>query len=160
MVVKKIYEEGVQAVVICPDWPSQPWYQSLMDITVDRMALPKDGILFVEDKLGPLPQREWTTLACLVDGRLACEDNDMSSEDLKDPEALSPDEGEGQPDHPKAKKLRRVPHNPHGLEEHVLEAIQFVDPNTSWDPESRTATVKPLDPFLHYTKCRAVIQQL
>ena len=40
-----------------------------MDISIDIVELPHKGVkLYCEDNGKPLPQRSWSTLACLVDG--------------------------------------------------------------------------------------------
>ena len=42
-----------------------------MDISIDIVELPHKGVkLYCEDNGKPLPQRSWSTLACLVDGNL------------------------------------------------------------------------------------------
>ena len=42
-----------------------------MDISIDIFELPHKGVmLYCEDNGKPLPQRSWSTLACLVDGNL------------------------------------------------------------------------------------------
>ena len=57
-----------------------------MDISIDIVELPQKGVkLYCEDKAKPLPQRSWSTLACLVDGNLGDywrDDSEMGTEEV------------------------------------------------------------------------------
>ena len=57
-----------------------------MDISIDIVELPhKGGKLYCEDNGSPLPQRSWSTLACLVDGNLGDywqDDSEMGTEEV------------------------------------------------------------------------------
>ena len=57
-----------------------------MDISIDTVELPHKGVkLYCEDNGKPLPQRSWSTLACLVDGNLGDywrDDSEMGTEEV------------------------------------------------------------------------------
>ena len=57
-----------------------------MDISIDIVELPHKGVkLYCEDNGKPLPQRSWSTLACLVDGNLGDywqDDSEMGTEEV------------------------------------------------------------------------------
>ena len=70
-VVQKLRQSGAKAILIVPNWPKQTWFNDIMDISIDIVELPHKGVkLYCEDNGKPLPQRSWSTLACLVDGNL------------------------------------------------------------------------------------------
>ena len=70
-VVQKLKHSGAKAILIVPNWPKQTWFKDIMDISIDIIELPHKGVkLYCEDNSKPLPQRSWSTLACLVDGNL------------------------------------------------------------------------------------------
>ena len=70
-VVQKLKQSGAKAILIVPNWPRQEWFKDIMDISIDIVELPHKGVkLYCEDNGKPLPQRSWSTLACLVDGNL------------------------------------------------------------------------------------------
>ena len=70
-VVQKLKQSGAKAILIVPHWPRQEWFKDIMDISIDIVELPHKGVkLYCEDNGKPLPQRSWSTLACLVDGNL------------------------------------------------------------------------------------------
>ena len=57
-----------------------------MDILMDIVELPHKGVkLYCKDNGKPLPQRSWSTLACLVDGNLGDywrDDSEMGTEEV------------------------------------------------------------------------------
>ena len=68
-VVQKLKQSGAKAILIVPNWPKQTWFKDIMDISINIVELPQTGVKqYCEDNSKPLPQRSWTTLACLVDG--------------------------------------------------------------------------------------------
>ena len=70
-VVQKLKQSDAKAILIVPNWPRQEWFKDIMDISIDIVELPHKGMkLYCEDNGKPLPQRSWSTLACLVDGNL------------------------------------------------------------------------------------------
>ena len=64
-----------------PLWDDKPWFQELQDICVDYIELPRKIKLYARDDTGPLPQRPWSSLAFLVDGKLSDSDSADSSTD-------------------------------------------------------------------------------
>ena len=85
-VVQKLKQSGAKAILIVPNWPRQEWFKDIMDISIDIVELPHKGVkLYCEDNGKPLPQRSWSTLACLVDGNLADywqDDSEMGTEEV------------------------------------------------------------------------------
>ena len=70
-VVQKLKQSGANEILIVLNWPKQTWFKDIMDISIDIVELPHKGVkLYCEDNGKPLPQRSWSTLACLVDGNL------------------------------------------------------------------------------------------
>ena len=60
-----------KAILIVPNWPRQEWFKDIGDISTHIVELPHKGVkLYCEDNGKHLPQRSWSTLACLVDGNL------------------------------------------------------------------------------------------
>lgn len=70
MVVDHLIKWRSEAFVVVPVWPQFDWFHDLMDITVSYWDLPKDEPLFVNKVKKVLPQRQWTTLICYVNGSL------------------------------------------------------------------------------------------
>ena len=64
-----------------PLWDDKPWFQELQDICVDYIELPRKIKLYARDDTGPLPQRPWSSLAFLVDGKLSDSDSADSGTD-------------------------------------------------------------------------------
>ena len=85
-VVQKLKESGAKGILIVPNWPKQSWFKDIMDISIDIVELPHKGVkLYCEDNGKPLPQRSWSTLACLVDGNLGDywqDDSEMGTEEV------------------------------------------------------------------------------
>ena len=85
-VVQKLKQSGAKAILIVPNWPKQSWFKDIMDISIDIVELPHKGVkLYCEDNGKPLPQRSWSTLACLVDGNLGDywqDDSEMRTEEV------------------------------------------------------------------------------
>ena len=85
-VVQKLKQSGAKAILIVPNWPRQEWFKDIMDISIDIVELPHKGVkLYCEDNGKPLPQRSWSTLACLVDGNLGNywqDDSEMGTEEV------------------------------------------------------------------------------
>ena len=70
-VVQELKQSGSKGILIVPNWPKHTWFKDIMDISIDIVGLPNKGVkLYCEDTGKPLPQRSWSTLACLVDGNL------------------------------------------------------------------------------------------
>ena len=64
-VVQKLKQSGIRN----PNWPKQTWFKDIMDISIDIVELPHKGVkLYCGDNGQNLPQRSWSTTACLVDG--------------------------------------------------------------------------------------------
>ena len=84
--VQKLKQSGAKAILIVPNWPKQSWFKDIMDISIDIVELPHKGVkLYCEDNGKPLPQRSWSTLACLVDGNLGDywqDDSEMGTEEV------------------------------------------------------------------------------
>ena len=84
--MQKLKQSGAKAILIVPNWPEQSWFKDIMDISIDIVELPHKGvILYCEDNGKPLPQRSWSTLACLVDGNLGDywqDDSEMGTEEV------------------------------------------------------------------------------
>ena len=70
-VIHKIKQDKTQAILVVPLWDDKPWFQELQDICVDYIELPRKIKLYARDDTGPLPQRSWSSLAFLVDGKLS-----------------------------------------------------------------------------------------
>ena len=70
-VIHKIKQDKTQAIFVVPLWDDKPWFQELQDICVDYIELPRKIKLYARDDTGPLPQRSWSSLAFLVDGKLS-----------------------------------------------------------------------------------------
>ena len=85
-VVQKLKQSGAKAILIVPNWPKQSWFKDIMDISIDIVELPHKGVkLYCEDNGKPLPERSWSTLACLVDGNLGDywrDDSEMGTEEV------------------------------------------------------------------------------
>ena len=85
-VVQKVKQSGAKAILIVPNWPKQSWFKDIIDISIDIVELPHKGVkLYCEDNGKPLPQRSWSTLACLVDGNLGDywqDDSEMGTEEV------------------------------------------------------------------------------
>ena len=85
-VVQKLKQSGAKAILIVPNWPRQSWFKDIMDISIDIVELPHKGVkLYCEDNGKPLPQRSWSTLACLVDRNLGDywqDDSEMGTEEV------------------------------------------------------------------------------
>ena len=70
-VVQKLKQSGAKAILIVPNWPKQTCFKDIMGISINIVELPHKGVkVYCEDNGKPLPQRSWSTLACLVDGNL------------------------------------------------------------------------------------------
>ena len=69
-VVPKLKEDRTQAILVVPlpDW--KPWWKDVLAMKVDSIRLPHDVKLYARDDAGPLRQRQWPTVAFLVDGGL------------------------------------------------------------------------------------------
>ena len=78
-VLNKIKRDQAQCILIVPCWETKSWWAQLDAITVDCIQLPKGMKLYARDDTGPLRQREWSTCAFLVDGRLSDPEYDASS---------------------------------------------------------------------------------
>ena len=63
--------DGVQLVLLTPDWTSQDWRALLGVITVRRCTIPTTHGLFAADT-GPLPAPKWDVLVSQIDGKLLC----------------------------------------------------------------------------------------
>ena len=85
-VVQELKQSGAKAILIVPNWPKQSWFKDIMDISIDIVELPHKGVkLYCEDNGKPLLQRSWSTLACLVDGKLGDywrDDSEMGTEEV------------------------------------------------------------------------------
>ena len=85
-VVQKLKLSGAKAIFIVPNWPKQSWFKGIMDISIHIVELHHKGVkLYCEDNGKPLPQRSWSTLACLVDGNLgdySQDDSEMGTEEV------------------------------------------------------------------------------
>ena len=85
-VVQKLKQSGAKGILIVPNWPKQSWFKDIMDISIDIVELPhKEVKLYCEDNGKPLPQRSWSTLACLVDGNLGDywqDDSEIGTEEV------------------------------------------------------------------------------
>ena len=85
-VVQKLKQSGAKAILIVPNWQRQSWFKDIMDISIDIVELLHKGVkLYCEDNGKPLPQRSWSTLACLVDGNLGDywrNDSEMGTEEV------------------------------------------------------------------------------
>ena len=84
--MQKLKQSDAKAISIVPNWPKQSWFKDIMDISIDIVELPHKGVkLYCEDNGKPLPQRSWSTLACLVDGNLGDywrDDSEMGTEEV------------------------------------------------------------------------------
>ena len=85
-VVQKLKQSGAKTILTAPNGPKQTWFKDIMDISIDIVELPRKGVkLYCEDNGKPLPQHSWSTLACLVDGKLGDywqDDNEMGTEQV------------------------------------------------------------------------------
>lgn len=45
-VVQKIIDDQVQATLIAPVWPNQPWYQKLLQVTEEMVLIPNTSVFF------------------------------------------------------------------------------------------------------------------
>ena len=80
-VIQKIKQNKTQAILVVPLWDDKPWFQELQDICVDYIELFRMIKLYARDDTGPLPQRSWSSLAFLVDGKLSDSDSADSGTD-------------------------------------------------------------------------------
>ena len=80
-VIHKIKQDKTQAILVVPLWDDKPWFQEMQDICVDYIELPRKIKLYARDDTGPLPQRPWSSLAFLVDGKLSDSDSADSGTD-------------------------------------------------------------------------------
>ena len=72
--VRKIRQENLRAIVVGPKWTHREWWKPLMEITLQGYHLPgpeTKACLYQNDRLTPLPQRGWSTVALYVDGGIA-----------------------------------------------------------------------------------------
>ena len=70
-ILQKIVQDSARGILIIPDWPSQPWYAALTDITIETIVLPpRINLLYLPSQPGiPHPLHKTLSLmACLVDG--------------------------------------------------------------------------------------------
>ena len=85
-VVQKLKQSGAKAILILPNWPKQSPFKDIINISIDIVELPHNGVkLYCADNGKPLPQRSWTTSACLVDGNLGDywrDDSEMRTEEV------------------------------------------------------------------------------
>ena len=69
-----IWQEQLRAIVVGPKCTNREWWKSLMEITLQGYHLPgpeTKACLYQNDRLTPLPQRGWSTVALYVDGGIA-----------------------------------------------------------------------------------------
>ena len=75
MVVRKLYEEPADAIVIAPDWPSAPWFASLSALACRSLPLPSSAVV-PHGKCSrtpePLRNSAWGLRAFLVRRHLHC----------------------------------------------------------------------------------------
>ena len=68
-VLKKIQQDRTRCILIAPDWPTQPWYPSLMKIKVNIITIPPTENLLqlrnLPSKKHPL-EKKMSLLACLI----------------------------------------------------------------------------------------------
>ena len=116
LVVQKVKQSGARAIFIVPNLPKQAVFKDIMDISIDIVELPHRGVkLYCEDNGKPLPQRSWSTLACLVDGNLGDywqDEREIGTEEVIsnssriDEIEVDRDDGERNPDTSSQKKGR------------------------------------------------------
>ena len=84
--MQKLNQSGAKTTLIVPNWPIQTWFKDIMHISIDIVELPHKGVkLYCEDNGKRLPQRSWSTLACLVDrnlGDYSQDDSEMGTEEV------------------------------------------------------------------------------
>ena len=72
--VRKIRQEKLRAIVVVPKWTHREWWKPLMEITLHGYHLhgPETKTCFYQNnRLTPLPQQGWSTVALYVDGGIA-----------------------------------------------------------------------------------------
>ena len=66
--------EKLRAIVVGPKWTHREWWKPLLEGTLQRYHLPgpeTKACLYQNDRLTPLPQQGWSTVALYVDGGIA-----------------------------------------------------------------------------------------
>ena len=72
--VRKIRQEKLRAIVVGQKWTHREWWKPLIEITLQGYYLPgpeTKSCPYQNDRLTPLPQRGWSTVALYVDGGIA-----------------------------------------------------------------------------------------
>ena len=70
--VRKIRQEKLRAIVVGPKWTHRDWWKPFVEITLQGHHLPGPETKACQnDRLTPLPQRGWSTVALYVDGGIA-----------------------------------------------------------------------------------------
>jgi ribonuclease HI len=69
-ILDKVRNEGITATLIAPDWPAQPWYRTLCNMTTHTIALPNSPRCIMRMGVVPEPQRnrKWRLFAWRICG--------------------------------------------------------------------------------------------
>ena len=65
----KLVADSTRAVIVVPEWRTEPWWTTLEDIIIDAWVAPT-GVAVYENEEGVLPAPRWRVWVCVVDGGL------------------------------------------------------------------------------------------